>query len=301
MNVIAKTDVVQTTPVSALMDPAQFSHMVRVGQMLAVSPLFPEHLRKGGPDVAAANGALVMNMAVRLGEDPLTIAQNIYFVSGKPGWSASYMIGKANQHGVFEGTIAWEKTGEDDDLSVTAFAILKSTGQRVETTASMAMAKAEGWTKNPKYKSMPVQMLSYRSATALIRLYCPEVMVGVPTITEVEDSKGMKDVTPTESLEPVVTEKKTAPVEADPVEAETIDATSEPVQEDAPAQETQQTNTPDPAQFASLFEMIKADLLEAPSVDDVLELYDAQIKQMETAAPNLFAELQSEIKAYREQ
>lgn len=188
------TTAIATRPASLLMDVEAFNHMQRVGKMLALSPLFPEHLRKGGIDVAIANGVLVMNMASRLQEDPLTVAQNIYFVGGKPGWSAIYMIGKANQHSVFRDTIDWEISGQGDTLSVTAFAVLASTGKRVSTVCDFAMAKAEGWTKNAKYQSMPEQMLRYRSATFLIRLYCPEVMMGLPTTTELET--GMKDVTP---------------------------------------------------------------------------------------------------------
>lgn len=187
----------------ALMDPAQFDQMQRVGKMLALSPLFPEHLRKGTQDERIANGVLVMNMAVRLREDPLTVAQNIYFVSGRPGWNTTYMIAKANMHGVFKNPIDWEVSGKGtDNLSVTAFAELSGTGKRVEMTADMAMAQAEGWTKNPKYKSIPETMLRYRSAAALIRLYCPEVMIGLPVGIEIETE--MRDVTPpSERSEPV--------------------------------------------------------------------------------------------------
>lgn len=179
---------------SSLMDPVAFEHMQRVGKVLALSPLFPEHLRKGSVETGIANGVLVLNMATRLNEDVLTVAQNIYFVGGKPGWSASYMIGKANQHGVFRDPIDWDVKGKGDDLSVTAFAILSATGKRVAVTCDMKMAKAEGWTKNTKYQSMPEQMLRYRSGTFLIRLYCPEVMIGVPSTIELE--LGMRDVTP---------------------------------------------------------------------------------------------------------
>ncbi|MEC7965471.1 MAG: hypothetical protein VX201_19540, partial [Pseudomonadota bacterium] len=149
----------QSASMPLLMDPGAFEHMQRVGGMLALSPLFPEHLRKGSKETAIANGVLVMNMASRLNEDPLTVAQNIYFVGGKPGWSSSYMIGKANQHGVFKNPISWDLKGSGDNLSVTAFAELASTGKKVTATCDMAMAKAENWTKNPKYRSMPEQML----------------------------------------------------------------------------------------------------------------------------------------------
>ena len=52
----------------------------------------------------------------------------------------------------------------------------------------MAMAKADGWTKNAKYRSIPEQMLRYRSATWLIRLYCPEVTCGMQSTDELKDS-----------------------------------------------------------------------------------------------------------------
>lgn len=76
--------------------------------------------------------------------------------------------------------------------------MMASTGKRVQVTMSMDTAKKEGWTSNKKYQSMPEQMLRYRSATALIRLYCPEVMVGIPSVVEIETTPdtGMRDVTP---------------------------------------------------------------------------------------------------------
>ncbi|MCV6826030.1 MULTISPECIES: hypothetical protein [Halocynthiibacter] len=267
---------------SPLMDPEAFNHIFRVGKLLALSPLFPEHLRKGKPDEAAANGALVMNMAHRLNEDPLTVAQNIYFVGGKPGWSASYMISKANQHQVFENPIAWEYEGEGDDLVVTAYGIMASTGKRVEATASMAMAKAEGWTKNTKYESMPKQMLSYRSATSLIRLYCPEVMVGIPSTIEIDG--GMKDVTPDDSFHIEPTLKKAA---KNVEEAETIGDEGEAKEEekaDAPvvneadepeAEEEKAEDKPiseDEIEWA--FGAVEADLTSSPEAkDEILKFH----------------------------
>lgn len=179
-----------------LMDPRAFDHIQRVAKLYANSPLFPEHLRKGGTEQAIANAVLVMNIAERLREDPLTVGQNIYFVSGRPGWSATYMIAKANQHGVFKGPIEWEVTGTGEKLSVTAFATMADSKRRVEMTTTFETAKKEGWTRNTKYQSMPEIMLRYRSATALIRAYCPEVMIGLPPANEVEDEQAMRDVTP---------------------------------------------------------------------------------------------------------
>ncbi|MFE3839196.1 hypothetical protein [Pseudogemmobacter sonorensis] len=183
-----------SSPIALLMDPGKFDHMCRVGRMFAMSPLFPQHLRGGSVEAGTANAVLVLNMAHRLNEDPLTVSQQIYFVGGRPGWNTSYMIAKANQHGVFKDVIDWDVTGKGDSLSVTAFGILRTTGKRVSVTTSMEMAKKEGWTKNAKYQSIPEQMLRYRSAAFLIRLYCPEVMVGVPSVIELEMEA--RDITP---------------------------------------------------------------------------------------------------------
>ncbi|MDB6178970.1 hypothetical protein PAF17_15875 [Paracoccus sp. Z330] len=216
----------------ALMDPQQFDQMQRVGKMLALSPLFPEHLRKGSEAQNIANGVLVMNMAVRLREDPLTVAQNIYFVGGRPGWNTTYMIAKANLHGVFKDPIDWDVTGTADKLSATAYAVMKGTGKRVQMTADMEMAKAEGWTRNTKYKSIPETMLRYRSAAALIRMYCPEVMIGIPLGIEVE-TDGMRDVTPTHARD--VARDLSGDQEADDQEGSMIED-AETVEDDQPEQ-----------------------------------------------------------------
>lgn len=278
---------------SLLMDPGAFDHMQRVGSMLAMSPLFPEHLRKGNQQTAIANGVLVMNMAARLNEDPLTVAQNIYFVSGKPGWSSSYMIGKANQHGVFKNPISWEIKGKGSTLSVTAFAELKATGQRVEATCDMAMAEAEGWTKNAKYKSMPEQMLRYRSATFLIRLYCPEVMVGVPSQVEIELE--MKDITPDDYARKTV---QTAPAPEGSEKAkepEIVDA--EPADEAADEREVKKEATDpedheEPTDYQAIANTILADLEEAPSAESVSGFYEEQLNEIKEKAPDVYAELE---------
>jgi hypothetical protein len=67
----------------------------------------------------------------------------------------------------------------------------------VEATATMEMAEADGWTKNPKYRSMPEHMLRWRAAAMLVRLYVPEVLLGFYTTEEVET---FTTATPVESV-----------------------------------------------------------------------------------------------------
>jgi len=165
-----------------------FALRQRQARMFALSPLVPEHLRKGSNEQALANCYIALTMAEAMGESPLIVMQNIHVVSGKAGFSAQYMIARANASGIFKGRIDWRITGKGNDLSVTAFAFLADTGQEVAVTCDMAMAIAEGWTKNSKYKSMPEVMLRYRSATFLVRFYAPDVMLGYQTAEEVTDA-----------------------------------------------------------------------------------------------------------------
>jgi hypothetical protein len=304
-----KTVPVAYDPAAALMEPSSFDQLYRVGKMLAHSALFPEHLRKGSPEQAAANGALVMNMAVRLREDPLTVAQNIYFVGGKPSFSTQYMIAKANQHGVFQDQIGWEITGEGDDLSVTAFAVMAKTGARVQMTCDMEMARAEGWTKNPKYKSMPEVMLRYRSAAFLIRMYCPEVMIGIPMQVEVElAAEEIRDITPPAERPKAA---KAAPAQKPkPVpDAEVADPKPEP--EDSEADEGEVTedgevpkdaaapvgpSEADIARMRNLANAIMADLSETSQPSLVLDFYKTNLEEMKELTPDIYQDVMVEAK-----
>jgi len=171
---------------------AVFAHMQRLGTMFSQSSLVPAHLQG-----KIADCTIALDIALRMRESPIQVMQNIYFVSGRAGWKTEYMIARANKAGVFKARISWRSVGTGKDLAVTAFAALADTGQEVSSTVSYGMAEAEGWTRNAKYKTMPEHMLRWRSATMLIRLYCPEVMFGLPTDDELRDITPISDAPPT--------------------------------------------------------------------------------------------------------
>jgi len=160
----------------------QFEFDWRRARAFSGSRMVPAHFQNKPEDCMVA-----VMMARQLGVDPLLALQNVQVVNGRPGFSASFAIGLANQRGPFAGPITWASKGKGDALEVTAHAIVKSTGEKVSATVSMEIAKAEGWVKNPKYRTMPEQMLRYRSATWLIRLHCPEVLLGLSSSEELED------------------------------------------------------------------------------------------------------------------
>lgn len=179
----------QNDNVPALTPEAEtFALRQRQARMFSTSPLVPEHLRKGSPEQAMANCYIALTLAEAMGEVPLIVMQNIHVVSGKAGFASQYMIARANSSGVFRGRIDWRIDRSDPkNLAVTAFAFLKETGDEVSVTVDMKMAEAEGWAKNPKYRTMPEIMLRYRSAAFLVRFYAPDVMLGYQTVEEVQD------------------------------------------------------------------------------------------------------------------
>lgn len=177
----------------------------------------------------AANCFVALDMAQRLGVGVMEVMQNCFVVHGTPGFSSKWSIGMANKKGPFKGPIAFEYGGAPGNESATAFAIVEATGERVEFTADMAMAKAEKWTSNPKYRSMPKLMLSYRAATLLIRLYCPEVLLGMQTADELEDTHAAGQ--PPREAEAQVVEDLNAEIEA-PAEPDVLSE----LQEERPGQ-----------------------------------------------------------------
>jgi len=174
----------QSMPVAGYenyLDVGKYEQLVRVAQVFAKSQLVPKHFQGKHEDCFIA-----MQMAMRLKVDPLMCIQNMVVIQGTPAFKTQFAIALANQSGLFSGVMTYSCEGEGDKLVVTAEATIAKTGQVVTASVSMAMAKAEGWTRNAKYKTMPEHMLTFRSAMFLIRRYCPHVLLGMQSSDEVE-------------------------------------------------------------------------------------------------------------------
>ena len=169
--------------------PSNLGEAYKLAKTFASTQLVPKHLQ-GKPD----DCFIALLMAEQLGCSPIMVMQNIIVVSGTAGWKATFVIGMANDRGPFEGPIEFRTEGKGDSLSVTAYATVEKTKHVVERTVSMAMAKAAGWTSNKKYQEIPEQMLSYRAACFLVRLYCPEVLLGMNTEDELIDVRGSRSL-----------------------------------------------------------------------------------------------------------
>ncbi len=166
--------------------PPQMQGLMVVSNRLAKSSIIPKRYIGKPEDILVA-----LQMGYDLGLSSFIVAlKEISTINGIPNISSQLGISLANRSGVFSTPIAWKQEGKSwDELRVWAYATRKADGLKCEAEASIKMAVSEGWTKNPKYKSMPVQMLSYRSAMMLIRKFAPQVLLGITVDLEAEAIK----------------------------------------------------------------------------------------------------------------
>lgn len=153
----------------------------KMAEFLASSDIIPKHFQS-----KPANVFIALEMAKRLEIDFFELANGLYVVHGRPAFSGTFTIARINASKMFKEPLAFDTQGQGDQMSVTAYAETHG-GTKCSVTIPMSMAIMEGWTKNTKYKSMPEQMLTYRSASFFCRKYCPQVLMGAKTVEEVED------------------------------------------------------------------------------------------------------------------
>ncbi|NNA30665.1 hypothetical protein [Pseudomonas lundensis] len=212
----------------SLLTGSGFEQLQRVAKALAGSTLVPAQYRAfaevkeygkvvgHNPNPAGLpNCVVALNMALRMGADPLMVMQNLYVIEGRPSWSSQFIIASLNSCGRFSPLrFDLSEPGKNEELTYsatfwkdgkkvteqrkakikhqtcTAWVIEKETGDRLNgPTISMQMAIDEGWlTKNgSKWLTMPEVMLRYRAASMLGRLYAPELLMGLQSREEVED------------------------------------------------------------------------------------------------------------------
>lgn len=246
-----------------------FALMQRGATLLANSTIVPAQYRsqiikkdrygnvKSTEDNPAgmSNCVVALNMAQRMGADPLMIMQNLYIVEGRPAWSSQYIIASINACGKYSPLrFKLEDLGEKDveyvettwndagrpvkntknaiirDTRCVAWALERKTGEVLESPpVTIELAVKEGWygKNGSKWQTMPEVMLRYRAASFFGKLYAPELLMGIQTAEELHDStydmelmSGGYQVTTDEIRrnEPAVTEPNSEELKAEKVE-----------------------------------------------------------------------------------
>lgn len=165
-----------------------FQMLQRVAKALSMSTLVPKQYQNNIPNCIVA-----LNMANRIGADPLMVMQNLYVVHGNPSWSSQFLIATFNSCGRFSSLrYQWVGAQGKDDWGCYATAVELSSGEVLRgAIVTMELAKKEGWVdkSGSKWKTMPQQMLMYRAAAWFVRAYAPELAMGLHTVEESSDTE----------------------------------------------------------------------------------------------------------------
>lgn len=175
-----------------LMDAGRFGHLQRVATLFASSQLVPSHFQNN-----AANCFIAMQMAMRMHVDPFMFMQNCYIVHGRPGLEAKLAIALVNSSGLFTDGLDYELRGGPDpmnpDYAARAWTTRKGASKPTQGPwITWDLVKAEKWDQPKgsavsKWLTMPEIMFQYRAAMFFARLHCPERLMGMQTIDELDD------------------------------------------------------------------------------------------------------------------
>lgn len=176
-----------------------FESAQRMAKSLSASSFVPPAYQNNIP-----NTLIAIEVANRYGNmtnapSVLAVMQNLYVVHGKPGFEAKFVIGLVNTCGFFS-PMRWKEynAGSQTTWGMRAYCKdLRSGEELLGPLVDLNMANAEGWLfkkdKNgkdivTKWQTMPEQMLRYRSASFWLRVYAPELLLGMSMADEVEDT-----------------------------------------------------------------------------------------------------------------
>ena len=182
--------VVDDKAVAAFDSQSGFEIAQRMAKALASSTLVPESYRGQN---GVANVVVALDLAHRMGCSPLMLLQNLDVIHGRPSLRASFLIATINASGKWS-SIRFEVRGDDPhakDYRCRAWATERETGERCEGPwVDWKMVDGEGWSKKAgtKWATMPELMFRYRSAAFFVRVFAPELSVGLHTSDEMADA-----------------------------------------------------------------------------------------------------------------
>ncbi len=225
-----------------------FDLIQRTAKLFASSNIVPTQFQNNLP-----NCVIAVDMALRMGANPLMVCQNLYVVHGRPAWSAQFLIATINQSGRFS-AIRYEFQGKQgtDEWGCKAVATELATKEKLEgPLITISLAKKEGWygKNGSKWQTMPELMLRYRAAAWFVRAYAPEIAMGLQTAEEVKDTF---DLEPAENgTYSVTTDSIKQPLGQQPEQGEVIDMDTGEVTQKEPVPAETKTAPPKTSKAAS--------------------------------------------------
>lgn len=140
--------------------------------------------------VTPADLAVAIVKGAALGMDPITAANSLYVVNGKPAMYAETMAALVKNAGYD----IWAEEATDD--SVTVCVRRKGSDIVHSSTWTIERAQKAGYLSNKKYATNPQQMLYARALSEACKRGAPEVLSGLASVEEESVNVGEAEVKP---------------------------------------------------------------------------------------------------------
>lgn len=187
---------------AAIFSPEGMDRLVRFAELMSQSKAtVPQHLAGKPADCLA-----VTMQAAQWGMNPFAVAQKTHVVNGTLGYEAQLVNAVVSSSNLLATRLnyRWDgdwskvngKTDKSPSLTVTVWATLKGESAPRELTISMAQA---GVRNSPLWEQDPRQQLAYLCVKRWARLHSPDVLLGVYTPDELQETapRVERDITPT--------------------------------------------------------------------------------------------------------
>ncbi|EPI9976215.1 TPA: RecT family recombinase [Escherichia coli] len=186
---------------AAIFSPEGMNQLVRFAELMSQSKAtVPKHLEGKPADCLA-----VTMQAAQWGMNPFAVAQKTHVVNGTLGYEAQLVNAVVSSSSLLATRLNYRwsgdwsnvngKTDKSPNLTVTVSAVLKGEAEPRELTISMAQA---GVRNSPLWEQDPRQQLAYLCTKRWARLHAPDVLLGVYTPDELQETapRVERDITP---------------------------------------------------------------------------------------------------------
>lgn len=175
---LAKTASTQVSG-SIYVSEASFEFAQRQARMLAESSFVPKEF-KG--QAGLSNCIIAIGVSRRMGMDPVYVCQSINVINGRPSWKSEFI----NAAILGSGRFVDLDYDEGDDYCQLVCKRADSGKEVRGVKITLEMAKAEGWTRNSKWRTMPQKMLRARAVSFFGKDYIPDILNGMGSVEENE-------------------------------------------------------------------------------------------------------------------
>lgn len=180
-----------------MLAPANIEQAMKLAEMMSGAKLVPVHLQ-GKP----ADCLLVIEQASRWKMSPFAVAQSTSVIQGKLMYEGKLVAAVVNANGNLTERLSYKYDGAGDNRKVLVSG--RCNGEKEPRTIEVTLKDAR--TQNKVWASQPDQQLMYHGARVWARRHMPELMLGVYSPEEFDEST-MVNVTPqVDTVDPVTGE-----------------------------------------------------------------------------------------------